>query len=146
MRAITFAFRNSGEAACVQGIGTEHEERDKNMATDFRNGEFPRRGRDSLDGFLWLARVFDKARASAAGTIFDYIYPCPMDRGVFDRWGITARMFDAALDTCQTDDEILAWLKARVPAARRDDANRWLLDEKGANLDRQDAEEGSVAV
>ena len=38
-------------------------------------------------------------------------------------------MFDAALDTCQTDEEILAWLKARVPEARRDEANRWLLEE-----------------
>jgi hypothetical protein len=114
------------------------------MATDFRHGEFPRRGRDAVDGYLWLARVFDKARAAAGGTIFDYIYPCPMDRAVFDRWGITARMFDAALDTCQTDDEILAWIKARVPEARRDDANRWLLGEKTLNLDRQDAEEGAV--
>jgi hypothetical protein len=114
------------------------------MATDFSHGEFPRRGRDALDGYLWLARVFDKARASAGGTIFDYIYPCPMDRAVFDRWGITARMFDAALDSCQTDDEILTWIKARVPGARRDDANRWLLDEKAVNLDRQDAEEGAV--
>jgi len=114
------------------------------MATDFRNGEFPRRGREALDGYLWLARVFDKARAARDQTIFDYIYPCPMDRGVFDRWGITSRMFDAALDSCRTDDDIVTWLKARVPAARRDDANRWLLDEKTANLDRQDAEEGVV--
>ena len=114
------------------------------MATDFRSGEFPRRGRDAMDGFLWLARVFDKARAARDGTIFDYIYPCPMDRGVFDRWGITARMFDAALETCQTDDEILSWLRARVPDARRDEANRWLLEEKLANLERQDVEEGVV--
>src|SRR6202048_2587143 len=78
--------------------------RGKTMATDFRNGDFPRRGREALDGYLWLARVFDKARAARDGTIYDYIYPCPMDRGIFDRWGITARMFDAALDTCQTDD------------------------------------------
>jgi hypothetical protein len=69
-----------------------------------------------------------------------------MDRGVFDRWGITARMFDAALETCQSDEEILAWLKARVPEARQQDANRWLVDEKIANLDRQDEEEGAVAV
>jgi hypothetical protein len=116
------------------------------MGTDFRNGDFPRRGREALDGFLWLARVFDKARAARDETIYDYIYPCPMDRGVFDRWGITSRMFDAALTTCQTDDEILAWLKARVPDARREDANRWLIEEKSGNLDRQDAEEGVVAA
>ena len=114
------------------------------MATDFEHGEFPRRGREELEGFLWLARVFDKARAAHAGTIHDYIYPCPMDRGIFDRWGITSRMFDAALDTCTTDDEIVTWLKARVPDARRDEANRWLLEEKIGNLDRQDAEEGAV--
>jgi hypothetical protein len=114
------------------------------MATDFSHGEFPRRGRDELDGYLWLARVFDKARAAAEGTIHDYIYPCPMDRGIFDRWGITSRMFDAALDTCRTDAEIVTWLRARVPDARRDEANRWLLQEKSGNLDRQDAEEGVV--
>lgn len=114
------------------------------MATDFRSGEFPRRGREPLDGYLWLMRVFDKGRAAKNETIADYIYPCPMDRGVFDRWGITSRMFDAALETCQTDDEILSWVKARVPASRRDEANRWLLGEKSENLDRQDAEEGAV--
>jgi len=69
-----------------------------------------------------------------------------MDRGVFDRWGITSRMFDAALDSCDTDSEILAWIRARVTDARRDDANRWLLEEKAANLDRLDAEEGVVPV
>ena len=114
------------------------------MATDFRTGAFPRRGREALDDYLWLARVFDKARAARNGTIYDYIYPCPMDRAVFDRWGITSRMFDAALDTCTTDDEILTWIKARVPVARRDEANRWLTQEKIENLDRQDAEEGVV--
>jgi hypothetical protein len=120
--------------------------RSTKVATDFRSGhDFPRRGRESIDGYLWLARVFDKARAARNGTIHDYIYPCPMDRGVFDRWGVTARAFEAALETCTTDAEIAAWLKARVPDEKRDEANRWLLGEKSANMDRQDAEEG-VAV
>lgn len=115
------------------------------MATDFRSGrDFPRRGREAIDGYLWLARVFDKARAARDGMIFDYIYPCPMDRAVFDRWGITSRLFDAALDSCGRDADIAAWLKARVGPERRDDANRWLLEEKIGNLDRQDAEEGVV--
>jgi hypothetical protein len=117
------------------------------VATDFRSGnDFPRRGREGIEGFLWLARVYDKARAARNGTIHDYIYPCPMDRGVFDRWGITSRVFDAALDSCATDDDILAWLKARVPEKNRDEANRWLLTDKIENLERQDAEEGVVAA
>ena len=51
------------------------------MATDFRSGkDFPRRGRTKLGEFYWLARVFDKGRAKRDDTIFDYIYPCPLDK------------------------------------------------------------------
>jgi hypothetical protein len=117
------------------------------MATDFRSGkDFPRRGRTEYGGFLWLLRAFDKARAAADGTLYDYIYPCPMDKGVLERWGLTPAQFDEAVVTHRTDAEILDWLKARVDDEHRDAANRWLLDVKSANLDRQDAEEGAVAV
>lgn len=117
------------------------------MATDFRSGkDFPRRGRDEFGGFLWLLRAFDKARAAADGTIFDYIYPCPMDKGVFERWGITVAEFDAAVATHRNDDAILEWLKARVDDAHRDAANTWLVVDKAANMDRQDSEEGVVAA
>ena len=117
------------------------------MATDFRSGhDFPRRGRDEFGGFLWLRRVFDKARAARNGTIHDYIYPCPMDRGVFERWGITSSQFDAALETCTTDEQILAWVQARVSTAQRDAANAYLLGERLANLDKQDVEERVVAA
>ena len=117
------------------------------MPTDFRSGKvFPRRGREELGGYLWLVRVFDKARAARDGTIHDYIYPCPMDRGVFDRWGITSNAFDAAIATRDTDDEILTWVQARVPEARRDAANDWVLNEKAPSLNKQDAEEGVVAA
>jgi hypothetical protein len=116
------------------------------MATDFRDGKtFPRRGRDPLGEALWLRRVFDKARASAAGTIHDYIYPCPMDKGMMERWGITPDDFDAAILTHTTDESLLEWLTSRVPPDRIRKANEWLLREKLENLNRQDAEEG-VAV
>jgi Domain of unknown function (DUF5069) len=118
------------------------------MATDFRDGKsFPRRGRSPLGGnVLWLARVFDKARAEAAGTIHDYIYPCPMDKGVMERWGITPEQFDAAIRTHTADDQILQWLRERVTPEQIEAANQWLLSEKRENLDRQDAEEGVAAT
>lgn len=114
------------------------------MATDFRDGKtFPRRGRQALGGdVLWLARVFDKGRAAADGTIHDYIYPCPMDKGVMERWGVTPEEFDEAIRTHKTDAEVLEWLRARTTPDRIEAANRWLLDEKTENLDRQDSEEG----
>jgi hypothetical protein len=117
------------------------------MATDFRSGrDFPRRGRDELGGYHWLLRVFDKGRAARDKTIHDYIYPCPMDKGVFERWGITPQQFDEALKTIDTDEEILNWVKARVPDDKRDAANRWVLVDKASALDRHDAEEGVVAA
>lgn len=112
------------------------------MPTNFTDGRtFPRRGRQPLGQYLWLARVFDKARAARDGTIFDYIYPCPMDQGVFERWGISSRLFGEALKTHDSDEAILAWLDARVSSDAREAANRWLIEEKVENLDRQDAEE-----
>jgi hypothetical protein len=117
------------------------------MPTDFRDGKtYPRRGRDEVDGFLWLWRVADKGRAHLAGTIYDYIYPCPMDKGVFERWGITAAEFEAALAANPDDASLLAWAKATIPEEKRRAANAWLLNDKRANMDRQDSEEGVVAA
>lgn len=115
------------------------------MATDFRDGKtFPRRGRDPLgNDVLWLARVFDKARAFAGGTIHDYIYPCPMDKGVMERWGVTPEAFDAAIKTHTTDESILEWLRERTTREQIESANQWLVTDKIENLDRQDAEEGA---
>jgi len=113
------------------------------MATDFRDGKtFPRRGRHPIGDALWLLRVFDKARAAANDTIYDYIYPCPMDKGVMDRWGITPEEFDSALQEHRTDEAIYEWLRSRTTPEKIEAANQWLLNEKRDNLDRQDAEEG----
>jgi hypothetical protein len=113
------------------------------MATDFRDGKtFPRRGRMAIGDAFWLARVFDKARAAANGTIYDYIYPCPMDKGVMERWGITPEEFDAAIQTHKTDAEILDWLRSRSTPEQIKAANNWLVEEKLENLERQDSEEG----
>ena len=118
------------------------------MATDFRDGKtFPRRGRDALGGFLWLPRVFDKARAKTSQTHDGYIYPCPMDRAVMQNWGISPPDFTAAIVEHSTDDQILAWLSERVPPDRMQAANSWVLRQKDS-LDRHDAEEsvpGAVA-
>jgi hypothetical protein len=116
------------------------------MATDFRDGsQFPRRGRDEFGGAMWLLRLSDKGRAAAADTIGDYIYPCPMDKGVMERWGVAPDEFDAALRAHHTDREMLAWLQERTTAERIREANEWLVNEKLENLDRQDSEEVLVS-
>jgi hypothetical protein len=114
------------------------------MPTDLRDGKtFPRRGRDTIGDALWLARISDKARAAAAGTIYDYVYPCPMDQGVLARWKVPQHEFESALRQHPSDEEVHAWLRERVHPDDIRAANAWLLDEKRENLDRQDAEEGA---
>jgi len=115
------------------------------MPTDFRDGKtFPRRGREAIGGALWLLRVADKGRASAAGTIYDYVYPCPMDRGMMERWKITASEFDHALARNPNDELLYAWFHEHVRPEDVKAANKWLLGERTENLDRQDAEEGGT--
>jgi len=112
------------------------------MRIDFGGGRTaPRSGRAARDGFLWLARVVDKARAAAAGTLGDYVYPCPIDRGMLARWGRSAAELDAAIARLVDDAAVAHWLTAACGAAERDAANAWLLAEWAKNLDRQDAEE-----
>ncbi|HEY5096288.1 MAG TPA: DUF5069 domain-containing protein [Candidatus Eremiobacteraceae bacterium] len=112
------------------------------MSTDFRDGKtFPRRGREALGESLWLARVFDKARAKANRTQDGYIYPCPMDRAMMRHWGIGPSDFTTAIGTHSTDDQILAWLSQRVTPDRMQTANAWMLRQTDS-LDRHDAEEG----
>lgn len=115
------------------------------MPTDFRDGKtFPRRGREAIGDALWLLRASDKGRAAAAGTIYDYIYPCPMDQGVMERWRITPDEFNDALRHNPTDESLFAWFNDRVAADDIRVANEWLLRERSENLDRQDAEEVSA--
>lgn len=90
---------------------------------------------------LWLLRAADKGRAAAAGTIHDYIYPCPMDKGMMERWRISSTEFDEALRRNPTDELLYAWFSARVRPQDVRAANEWLLRERTENLDRQDAEE-----
>jgi hypothetical protein len=116
------------------------------VPTDFRDGRtFPRRGRAPLGGFRWLARVADKGRAAAAGTLHDYYYPCPIDRGMMAQWGVKPAQFDTMLRENADDAAVLAWAQANISEAKRDAANLWLVAEYLENLDRQDREEGVTA-
>ena len=112
-------------------------------SVDFRDGKtFPRRGRTPLGRFLWFGRVIDKARAKFAGTIHDYIYPCPMDLGMMERWGVTHEEFEHALREHPDDEGMLAWALSKVSEAKGNIANTWVAVDKYKNLNKQDSEEG----
>lgn len=94
--------------------------------------EFPRSPKEKLGDYLHLARMTDKARATAAGTIGEYIYPCPLDQSLLDFLGVNSDAFYKAAEE-RDDQGILHWLKENARPKDQDemqDWNRELLNRK----------------
>ena len=71
----------------------------------------PREMEATLDGYAWLPRMIDKARAARAGTLGDFIYPCPVDRACLTRLGLDAKTFADVASEFTRDGAILAELR-----------------------------------
>lgn len=69
----------------------------------------PRSGDVAVGNIPWLARMIDKSRLEAAGTIddFDLEFPCPMDQRLLSQLGISAEQFQKITVSASTDDQIL---------------------------------------
>ena len=74
----------------------------------------PRSGSDTVGGYPWLARMIDKSRLEAAGTIdqLDLEYPCPMDQRLLKQLGVDAKTFQAIAVHAASDAEIVEALTA----------------------------------
>jgi len=106
--------------------------------------EFPRPGWEKLGGYPWLPRAIDKCRAASAGKLGDYIFPCPVDRELFSELNVTAAEFVRAVESSETDEEVLAALG--LPPEPEDPAvHRWaaeFLENRHDTLKREAEEEG----
>jgi quercetin dioxygenase-like cupin family protein len=77
------------------------------------------RGPDAdLEGYAWLPRMLDKARATLAGTAGHYLFGCPVDHTCMARLGIAPELV-LDLATRHSDDHaVLAALRAHgIPPA-----------------------------
>jgi hypothetical protein len=84
------------------------------------DGEWKPRPRDvTVGGIEWLARMSDKARAKAKGTIGDYIYPCPADKRLLQALEIDPDIFQAIATKASNDDELVAGVKEVSPSIQR---------------------------
>lgn len=84
------------------------------MALDL-NKEYPRSPFAELDGIPWLARLIDKVRAKHAGTLGDYTpFPCGGDRRFLTTLGLAPEALEAEIKRGASDDEVAAWVKARL--------------------------------
>ena len=69
-----------------------------------------------VGGIEWLARMTDKARAHAKGTIGDYIFNCPADKKLLAALELDADTFQKLAVAAKNDDEVIASVKQTSPA------------------------------
>lgn len=91
---------------------------------------YPRSMRVTLEGYVHLARMIDKARAVLAGTEGEYMYPCPLDKRLLEFAGITSDQFTSAVKANPADAGVAAWFQQMAtphPQAELDEWNLTLL-------------------
>ena len=72
----------------------------------------------TLEGYAWLPRLIDKARAARAGTLGGVVHPCPVDRRCMELLGIDVATLHTIIDRERTDAGVLAALRRHgIPSA-----------------------------
>ena len=80
--------------------------------------EAPRGFEAELDGYAWLPRMLDKARANLAGTAGSYLFGCPVDHMCMARLGIAPELVLDLAARHADDHAVLDALRAHgIPLA-----------------------------
>lgn len=101
---------------------------------------YPRSMKDKLAGYIHVARMIDKARAKTAGTLGEYIYPCPMDERLLEFAGIDAEAFRQA--ACRNaDDAFAAWFSQQATPHTQAEIDQWneMMLTRGPSTDEKRA-------
>ena len=80
----------------------------------------PRSPRVRLGGYVMMARMLDKGRATIAGKNGEYHYACPMDQRLLDFLGINPDALKKQLAAGKGDAQVLAWIKKNAKHKRTD--------------------------
>ena len=83
------------------------------------NGDWkPRPGTCPIGDLQWIARMSDKARATARGTSDGYIYPCPVDRRCLGALELDAKTFQTLAVGAHDDADLVRVVANASPALR----------------------------
>lgn len=82
--------------------------------------EEPRPMTDRLGDYAWVPRMIDKSRAYRAGTLGDYVHPCPIDRRCLDLLGVDVDAFGNIAAGAATGADVLDGLAAAGAASAAD--------------------------
>jgi len=85
---------------------------------------YPRSIREKLAGYVHLARMIDKCRATLADTQGDYIYPCPLDKRLLEFVGLTADQFTEAVRG-RLDQTVLEWFRKAAKPHSAEEIAQW---------------------
>src|SRR3954466_7218108 len=78
----------------------------------------PRPFGSELDGYAWLPRMLDKARATLADSAGSYQFGCPVDHTCMARLGVTPEIVLDLVARHADDEAVLAALRAHeIPPA-----------------------------
>ena len=88
------------------------------------HSEYPRSVRVKLGGYVHLARMIDKCRAKLAGTLGEYIFPCPMDQRLLDFAKISGDDFLRTVNA-KTDQDILDWFQSTAKPHAKEVIDEW---------------------
>ncbi|MCC6483630.1 MAG: DUF5069 domain-containing protein [Armatimonadetes bacterium] len=93
--------------------------------------EFPRSPNKEIAGYVLLARLIDKCRATLAGRNGEYLFNCPLDQRFFEFTGIDAEEIKAFIASGATDEEIGQWVKEHDKRNSEEDVLAWSYDQRG---------------
>jgi Domain of unknown function (DUF5069) len=71
----------------------------------------PRSPKTRLGGYVILARMIDKGRASLAGTAGDYHFACPLDQSLLGFKEVKADDVKNLLASGASDEQVVAWIE-----------------------------------
>jgi hypothetical protein len=78
----------------------------------------PRSARTRIGGYVTLARMLDKCRATIAGKNGEFHYNCPLDQHIINFLGIDPEALKTEVATGKGDGEILEWIHAHATHKR----------------------------
>lgn len=87
--------------------------------------EAPRSPRVRLGGYVLMARMIDKGRATLNGTNGEYHFDCPVDNMLFSFKGVKGEEVRQVLASGATDEAILAWFNSHGMARTDLEIKAW---------------------
>jgi hypothetical protein len=96
--------------------------------------DFPRSPRETLAGYIIVARTLDKCRAALVGKAGEYHFDCRLDNVFFGFAGITGGAFKDFVATGASDEAVAEWVTANATPRPRIEIIRWNNEWRGKRL------------